>query len=151
MAKLPEIILTSTLTVLVGVVVFVLGQIAVKFFIEPIQEVRKIVGEIADSLIFFADLHANPGPTATEKRMAASESFRRQASQLKGKTNVVAWYRFWAFIHFLPKKPGIDKACRGLIGLSNSLFDNDAKGNREYVQQIWQGLGINEKGNERRE
>jgi hypothetical protein len=142
MTKLPEIILTSTFTVFGGVVVFVLGQVAVKFFIEPIQEVWRIVGEIADSLIFYADLHANPGPTPAEKRKIASESFRRQASQLSGRTNVVAWYRFWAYLHLLPKKSGIEKACRGLIGLSNSLFDNDAKGNNEYVQQIWEGLGI---------
>jgi len=28
-----------------------------------------------------------------------------------------------------------------MIGLSNSLFDNDAKGNKEYVRQVWEGLG----------
>ncbi len=100
MTKLPEIILTSTFAVFGGVVVFVLGQVAVKFFIEPIQEVWRAIGEIADSLIFYADLHANPGPFACEKRMVASESFRRQASQLKGKTSVVAWDRFWAFYVF---------------------------------------------------
>jgi hypothetical protein len=142
MTKLSEIILTSTFTLFGGVVVFVLGQVAVKFFVEPIQEVWRTIGEIADSLMFYADLHANPGPFAREKRMVASESFRHQASQLKGRMNVVALYRLWAFLHFLPKKSGIDKACRGLIGLSNSLFDNDTKGNNEYVQQIWEGLGI---------
>jgi hypothetical protein len=38
----------------------------------------------------------------------------RQASQLKGRANVDGRYLSGAFLHFLPKKPGIDKACRGL-------------------------------------
>ena len=68
----------------------------------------------------------------------------RQASQLEGRANGVACYRFWGSFTF-PTGGIRNKACRGLIGLSNSLFNDDAKGNKEYLQQIREGLGGNKK------
>lgn len=44
MDDLTKILLTSSLTVLGGVLVFVTGQLIVKFLIEPIHELKKIIG-----------------------------------------------------------------------------------------------------------
>ena len=60
MTEITKIILTSSLTVMGGVIVLVVGQIVVKFLLEPFQNHRKLIGEIANSLI----LYANVGPSA---------------------------------------------------------------------------------------
>lgn len=56
MSELFKIILTSSLTILGGILVFVIGQVVVKFILEPLHEQAKLIGEIANSLIFFANV-----------------------------------------------------------------------------------------------
>lgn len=56
MSEIVKIILTSSLTIIGGVLVFVAGQLVVKFVIEPIQELKKTLADIHDSLVF----HARP-------------------------------------------------------------------------------------------
>ncbi len=63
--------LTASITILGGFIVFVLGQIVVKFFIEPIHEQSKTIGEIAYSLIFYANLYSNPGNSFPDERKEA--------------------------------------------------------------------------------
>jgi hypothetical protein len=48
--------LKITLTAVAGVTVFVFGQIIQKWFVEPIQEQRKLVGDIVYSIIFHSNL-----------------------------------------------------------------------------------------------
>jgi hypothetical protein len=50
--------MTIFLTVLSGVAVFVLGQVVLKYFIEPasIQEQNKVIGETIEYLILYFDL-----------------------------------------------------------------------------------------------
>lgn len=45
-----SLLTTAGLTVLGGIIVFVIGQIAVKSFIDPIGNVRGLIGEIAADL-----------------------------------------------------------------------------------------------------
>jgi hypothetical protein len=51
-----KIALTALATTLGGTVVFVIGQIIQRLFIEPIQEQRKLIGEIIHALTFHANL-----------------------------------------------------------------------------------------------
>ena len=48
--------LKIALTAVAGVTVFVLGQIVQKWFIEPIQEQRKLVGDIVYSIVLHSNL-----------------------------------------------------------------------------------------------
>jgi len=48
--------LKIALTAVGGIAVFVVGQIVQKWFIDPIQEQKKLVGEIIYSLIFYTNL-----------------------------------------------------------------------------------------------
>jgi hypothetical protein len=149
MSELLKIVLTSSLTVLGGIIVFVTGQIVVKFLIEPFHNYKKLVGEIADSLVYYAnvgpvvhDLYLqqledaveleNPRSEMTEKRLKmiierdwermdlAQNVLRQQASQLMGATNTIPLYKLWAFLRILPKQEEIIKASSNLIGFSNS-------------------------------
>ncbi|EOD3173389.1 hypothetical protein P7U51_003446, partial [Citrobacter freundii] len=55
------------ITVLSGVLVFVIGQIVVKLIIEPINDFKKERSKIIYDLVFYANKLANPkGPDNTE-------------------------------------------------------------------------------------
>ncbi len=69
------IFLTSSLTILGGVTVFVVGQIAVKFIIEPLHEQSQLVGEITNSLIYYA----NAGSSGIQSLLF--EDFRKALNQ----------------------------------------------------------------------
>ena len=72
-------LLTTALTVVLGFVVFVFGQIAQRFFIEPIQEQKRVIREIAFAVLFYG----NVGKFATpELRQEALETLRKLSGQL---------------------------------------------------------------------
>jgi len=146
MSEFMKIVLTSALTVFGGVVIFVIGQVATKFFVDPIHEQSKTISEIIDSLIFFANLYTNPDkrnpPSVPKERDEASKTLRRHASQLSSKSNAIVWYRLWEFLRVVPKRSGVTEACKGLIGLSNNLFSGTLEDADEYRTQITRGLNI---------
>jgi len=57
-----NIFVTSGLTILGGIIIFVGGQILTKFIIEPFYEQSKLIGEIANSLIYYANVGAGVEP-----------------------------------------------------------------------------------------
>ena len=125
MSDLFKIFLTSSLTVVGGVLIFVIGQIIEKFLIEPIHEQSNVIGEIADSLIFYADLYSNPGIGKPEEMDEASQALRRQASRLMARTHAIRCYWLMQLLRIVPKHKDILKARQNLIGLSNSIHRND--------------------------
>jgi hypothetical protein len=143
-----KIVLTSALTVFGGVLVFVIGQIVVKFFLEPIHEQSRVISEINDSLIYFSNLYMNPdnsrylSSSLGKERDEASKTLRRHAGQLDSKTNVIACYGLWERLRVVPKHPDVTKACKGLIGLSNALFSGTSDSAREFRNQITKGLNL---------
>jgi len=159
MSEIFKIILTSSLTVLGGIIIFVAGQVVVKFLIEPFQNYTKLIGEIAGSVIFYANvgpsLHDfylsqleeldkvdNPRKEIIEERLKeiimndykkmdeAKRTLRQQASQLMGTTNMIPMYNFWAFFRVVPRRRDIIKASSDLIGLSN-FTSKEGTGNME--------------------
>ncbi len=125
-------------TVISGVLIFVLGQIVVKFLIDPIKELKEILGEIQFSLIF----HAQAIYTPVEDRAgedAAQKVIRDLASKLRAKIEVIPWYSLCSRIsrEFLPPKKNIMDASSQLIGLSNSVKKEDrSEVNRNRVEKI---------------
>ena len=59
-------VVVNTLTLLVGILVFVGGQLVGKFLIEPLHEQRKCIGAIPDALIFYAGTKAREGQILTD-------------------------------------------------------------------------------------
>jgi hypothetical protein len=78
--EITKIVLTASVTILGGVFIYVLGQIATRFFIEPYHEYRKLVGEIADALVYYANVSSSSNVDIKEK---ASDKFRQQRSLLR--------------------------------------------------------------------
>jgi len=142
MSELWRIALTAILTIAGGVVIYSLGHLLVVLFVEPIHRLRVLIGEIADSLVFYANVYGNPGMSPTETMNQVSETLRRQASQLSARAYCVPWYGFWGFIKVVPNKTEIQQALAELIGLSNSVHSGNAAQNHKTRRSIEKLLGI---------
>ena len=123
-----ESVLTAVITVIIGVAVYAFSQIVSKFVIEPIHKQDEIRGEIADSLIFYANIYANPG-MGTPQHAAAADKFRQLASSLMFRTQLIRKYGFFSWIGLIPEMSNVVKAHSNLIGLSNGINV------REYANQ----------------
>ena len=96
---LEEVLITFVLTVIGGVLIYTLGQIFLKFFIEPVHELLKVIGNIGDTLVFYAQIYGNSG-LDDERYREAKKELRRDASLLKSRAQVVKWYRLFSILRF---------------------------------------------------
>lgn len=161
--------LKIALTALGGVVVFVIGQMVVKFFIEPIHEQKKLIGEIAGSIIFYSNvgtgveqyyydqiraINQSDDPMKDiaidrykdilnghwSKSDEASRTLRRQATELLGKTHGIPLYNVWSFFRRVPKLNDVIAASSQLIGMSNSTHREASFDSR--IEEIVRRLDI---------
>lgn len=136
---------TVYLTVLSGVLTYVLGQLILKLTIEPVQELRRTIGVISHALIERANVIQNPGVPTQEVMHETSLQLRKLSSQLQSHLYLVPLYGVTARIFRLPAADKIRAASRALIGLSNSVFqprDGIYKANSRRVEIICDSLGI---------
>ncbi len=89
------------LTVLSGVLVYVVGQVFVKFVIDPIQAFYKVIGEVGHTLIYYANVYCNTRSCNETLRQEASAALRRLSSQLYSTAYAIPWYGVWAKLRFL--------------------------------------------------
>jgi len=144
MAEIYKIFLTSALTIIGGVLVYTLGQIISKFFIEPVHEQAEIIGDISDALVYYAREYSSPGLLPRDMLDEAHEKFRRLASLLKAKTYRIKWYSFFTLFRLVPKLKSIEESSKQLIGLSNSVYRSSDSDSRsiDRVDKIRKLLGI---------
>lgn len=143
MSEILKIFLTSSLTIIGGVTVYALSQIVVG----PIFEQRKIIGEIADALIFYANVYSSriPGLTSKDKIDAASKRLRQLAALLQSKTHLIPWYGVFERLRIVHKSAAIEDASTALIGLSNSVGDSSPQSServRGDVNKIKERLNL---------
>lgn len=144
--------LTAGLTILGGVAVYVVGQLVQRFFIDPLHEQRKVIGDIDVGLTLCAREWANlpEWPAGrSEQREHAQNSFREYASRLAASTNAIGPQLYWAAKRLgAPPLEDIRDAVQDLIGLSNNMY-SDAPSrrdrerfNRQRVYDIGDRLGL---------
>jgi len=111
------------LTIAGGVIVFVLTQSLARLAIEPAVEVRRVIGRIAHALVFYADIHSNPGQNTPAEHAEAKKAYRDLSSELHAAaTSVPPWARrALATLKILPSWGGLTTAAKTLIGLSNNV------------------------------
>lgn len=133
------------LTILTGVLVFLIGQAALKFYFEPLQEFRRTVAEIAHVLIDYANVYGNPGLGDPDEIMKVSAHLRNLSSKLYANMYLTPSYAKTArFIRF-PSEESVSEAATQLIGLSNSVFasaSDSALNNTFRANKIRKALGI---------
>lgn len=124
-------------TVFTGVIVFVLSQLFVEFFLRPIQEYKKLKAKIAHVVTSEACYYSNPSSKKNhdneEDWYKAFKSLRSTAAEVKAFVYIKP-----RFNHFIPEKEALNEIAGCLIGLSNSCYlpSNDAYMRRNIV--IWE-------------
>jgi hypothetical protein len=137
--------LTVFSTVLSGTLVYVLGQIILKFFIEPVQELKKTIGVISHSLIERANVIYNPGIGLKEIETETSKELRNLVSRLQSHLYLIPRYSPTAQIFGLPLPAKILAASKALIGLANGVDMPDPNGfNAQSLKTVCNSLGIYE-------
>ncbi len=129
--QLPVIFTTAMFTIIGGVIIFVFGEIAKNFFIDPLHDQSKLIGEIASSLTFYANMFGNAEFFDKDEVAKAKDKLRQQASLLRASAWTIRWYWLWFILGFTPKKSALIRASEELIGLSNSM----SKSNPQSIEQ----------------
>jgi len=122
-------------TVLTGTAVYVIGQLVSKLFVEPLNEWRVALGEVASTLLYWANVYSNPavrtGPEGDPARNKACEEIRRLAGLIRVKSRAVPGYRVLAIVGLAPLQKDVEEAAKQLTFLSNSLYmQPNEQGNR---------------------
>ena len=117
--------MTLFTTILAGVSVFVLGQIFLKWMIEPIQELRKVIAEV---LFYIANDHPtiqNAKTVDKQCALAAGANLERLGAQLLASQHVIPFYGFARWVCRLPTREDVGTASKRLSLISKSMFGNE--------------------------
>lgn len=148
---LSNALVVNALTLLVGIAIFVGGQVIAKFLIEPLHEQRRCIGAITDALIFYARFYMNPKSPDSKRetdedkelRDEARTVFRQRASELVAKTNAIPLYGLWQHFPRVPQWTDVIEVWKDLVQLSMGLYNLDhAIENREAKNDIQKRLRI---------
>src|SRR3989338_648109 len=131
--------ITAGITIIVGVTVYVIGEILNQFMIKPIIELKEEIGRVASSLTYYAYIYSNPKTANRETELEASHELRLRASELRAKMNNVSKMML---SRCKLSKENIKKASEGLIFLSNATFSGKPLGNYEKRKEIENLLNI---------
>ena len=100
---------------------YALGQIISRFVIDPIHEQKKVIGEIADALVFYANYYSNPGTGSKEKMDEASERLRQLSALLRSRTNLIPCHGVFEKTRIVVSSSAAHESAAELMGLSNSI------------------------------
>jgi hypothetical protein len=116
---------TAALTILGGVAVYVIGQLLFTFFIGPMQDLRRAIGEVRFNLAFHApEIHPPIGRTQ-ERSNTTRDALMKSSCDLLAKLQAMSLYDQSASIVILPPRKSIEEAAVQLRGLS------------AYVHETW--------------
>lgn len=138
-------------TALLAVLVFVAGQAVLRFVLEPIQEQRKLIGEVAHALLFYANVYhieqfEEPGEQRRQELDEARTALRGLAGRLQGSLWTIPAYDSLARIGWVRRKEDVLAASMELVGWSNSLYGSRGSEMRDKRRRIIaEVLGISQK------
>ena len=116
-------VLPGLITVISGVLVYMLGELLNTIWLRPLQEYKSIKSSIAKNLVFYANVYTNvlTGDEKNEKwenlHFDASDKLRWSAAELEGFIQTLSWIKIG-----IPKRANLTEAVSSLILLSNSVF-----------------------------
>src|SRR5262245_49379431 len=116
MASVMQVALTAFVTVIVGALTFVVGQIIVRAAIEPALELKRLIGTIAHDMDFYANRFLTVTP---DEQREWRDIFRKHACSLREKLTVIIWYPILERVFQLPPENAVRSASHQLIGYSN--------------------------------
>jgi hypothetical protein len=157
----------DTMNVIIsGVLVFIIGEIIVRFFLNPLYKFKEIKGEIASTLLFHAnnygreiiriDFKVNLQPESElqeNEKIKSPEKINDELKQARKETRSVAaklissaesipFYKIMAGMKIVPTKKNISSSKSNLIWLSNSFIGGKEVESIERSKNICSLLSI---------
>lgn len=133
--------------ILAGVSVFVIGQVLSDFYLNPVNELRKNIGEAKFAIIFRANIYCNPGNGDVEQnkklyreRETTAIELRRAASKLFTVNDSIKAYKIFYWINILPSQTALVDAATYMIGLANSVHNGNCKLNISQKEKCMQAF-----------
>ncbi len=111
------------ITVISGVLVYIIGQILKEIWLTPLQEYKELKSKISFSLSYYAQYYSNVVDLATcgeeTKKIYknASDEMRKISCELDGFIETLSWFK-----PCIPQKKKLYEASREIMGISNSFF-----------------------------
>ncbi len=133
-----SIILTQILTILIGLLIFVLSQFLLITVIEPLKEQRKIISKIKSDLVFYANRFTSYSSRSKEDIAETVRTLRKDAADLMAITSSIFLYSQLQKLKLVPQYNNLYTAHENLISLSNSV-------NSENIDAILEKKKIIEK------
>lgn len=137
MNELFKIVLTSGLTVVGGLAVFVLQR----FVLEPLNEQSKVLGRVTYAMFYWGREYGLPidpshAPEDAQRRYwAAADEVRGLAGSLAEASQSVRFHWVWIALRLTPRRKKINDAIGLLTRMSNSFFAFDVAQRTEQSRQ----------------
>lgn len=117
--------LTVVSGVIVGVLVFIVGQILTSIWLKPLQQYKDLKKETVYKLTYYANLYSNVIDLAdfsdddnyANEFKVASDEMRKLSCSLKGFAETISWFRIG-----IPNQETINDSADLIMLLSNSFF-----------------------------
>ncbi len=146
-----ENLITILITVLSGVLVYIIGEILQTVWLTPLQKFKAIKNDVAVTLTFYSRIYTNiidPAQATISDReeySVVSDKIRNLSCELKGYIETLSWIKIG-----IPSKKKLYEASDLLMQLSNSLFSpydvaptlQDNKDNKDVANQVFVLLGM---------
>lgn len=144
--------LTCLITVISGVLVFIIGQYLLTTWVQPLQKYKELKQKISYSLTYYAQYYSNVLKNSSDRSLQlpslyeeGSDEIRKLASELRGFAETISWMHIG-----IPDKKVLYETSSILIGLSNSFFSPEdiifetITHNIESVERIKKNLKMHE-------
>lgn len=131
MTDLENIIVGAAFTIGGGVLVYVIGQVLSKFFIGPLHDLRKAIGEVRFNLASHAPTIHTPIGRLKERSDKAREALMKSSCELIADLHAIPLYGVTRLLSFgvLPRRKAIEDAAVQLRGLSTHVHETGEKAN----------------------
>jgi hypothetical protein len=143
MHDLWKTVLTACVTLGGGVFLLIATQVLTRFVVDPLVDFRRLLGEVAYTLILNAHyFHNAAGMGGGPEFEEAKRQCRALASRLHAFSAAVPLYGTLACIGLVPAQTSVYDAAAQLVGLSNSTVADSLDFIRERYDRISKLLGI---------
>jgi hypothetical protein len=145
-----EAIITAALTLFVGILVFLFGQVVVVLFVERIRIQARTIEEIAETIVLYAREYSSPlkiDQLTTEKLeelRSKADHLRILSARLRATAVTLKYYRLFEKLGLVLPRKHIIEASRNLMGLSNIIPPNSdtLQDGINFRKEVEDNLGI---------
>jgi len=135
-------LLQASVTAFFTIVVFVLGQLIDKLFIQSIQKQKEAINEIVYALTYYANIIPWTDPIDNRKIINkeelkyVSQNIRDLAAQLRASEVTIPLYKLLTKMHLVLSKETIKNLSAKIIGWSNTLYEVEGRNRQKFYNEI---------------